>query len=402
MKGNRKAGSAYSQLNGKLCSIEEQILTTPRITPIHQDARFLLIREGTGKFTVQNTTYLLRPGTLISVLPWQISDILQIDSTIRYVLITYNYDAITQASKIFSNLDGQTESLLTSMENHPVVFLEPEDQTIEQLIGALSKELENEISLPFHNVNLTSILVQLTVYFIRLTNRQTYITKRSETDYTEILRYIYLHCSEKLTLDKLSSLFHCSPSIISSYLNQITGLSFSALLNEIRIGKTLNFIMYTDFTLKEMSEFLGYVDESHISKVFAARIGSKISDYKKVYQKVQNICRIEETRTVYTVINYIYRNYAEDLNAKDTAHKFGLSVPQLNELLLYQVEQNFSEFLNQVRVNRASELLLIPHKTVLEIAYEVGYKSPKTFTRNFLKLKGMPPNTFKQKYCVLL
>ena len=101
---------------------------------------------------------------------------------------------------------------------------------------------------------------------------------------------------------------------------------------------------------------------------------------------------------MYSVINYIYRNYADDLNAKDIAHQFGLSVPQMNELLIYQVEQNFTEFLNQVRVNKASELLLIPAKTVLEAAYEVGYNNPKTFTRNFLKLKGMTPITFKQKY----
>lgn len=402
MKGNHKKGAAYSQLNGKLCRIELKTLTYPHITPIHQDARFFLIKEGSGKLIIQNTVYSLRPNTLISVLPWQISDIPQIDSPIRYILVTYNYDAITQAVKIFSNLEGQTESFLTAMENHPVVPLDPNDHSVEFLMESLSKELGSEVALPFHNVCLTSILVQLAVHFIRFTDQQISENPEAEADYTEILRYIYLHCNEKLTLDKLSSLFHCSPSVISSYLNQITGLSFSALLSEIRIGKTLNFIMYTDFTLKEMSEFLGYVDESHISKVFAARIGSKISDYKKVYQKVQNICRIEETRTVYTVINYIYRNYAEDLNASDTAHKFGLSVSQLNELLLYQVEQNFSEFLNQVRVNRASELLLIPHKTVLEIAYEVGYKNPKTFTRNFLKLKGMPPNTFKQKYSVIL
>lgn len=113
---------------------------------------------------------------------------------------------------------------------------------------------------------------------------------------------------------------------------------------------------------------------------------------------MQNICRIDETRTAYMVINYIYRNYADDLNPQGISHQFGLSVPQLNNLLLYQVEQSFSEFLNQVRVNRASELLLIPSKTVLEVAFEVGYRNSKTFTRNFVKLKGMTPTTFKQKY----
>lgn len=389
---------------GRLYSYDIKTASEQPISLIHQDARFWMITAGSGKLLLQNRVYPLSTNTIVSVLPWQISDIIQIDSPLQYVLITYNYDAVTRAAKIFSNEDGQTESFLSIMENHPVVSLREHDDTIDYLTKTLSKEYGMETSRasssqrPFHNVNIVCLLVQLIIHFIRLTQEQKKEPAEVRIDYTEILRYIYLHCNEKLTLDRLSALFYCSQSTISSYLTKTTGLSFFDLLNEIRIGKTINYIMYTDFTLKEMSEFLGYVDESHISKVFTARIGSKISEYRKTYTKIQNICRIEETRTVYTVINYIYRNYAEDLNAKELAHQFGLSVIQLNDLLLYQVEQNFSEFLNQVRANRACELLLIPSKTVLEIAYEVGYKSPKTFTRNFMKLKGMTPNTFKQKY----
>lgn len=394
-----------SQLDpGKLCSFDIEYASEDPIPLIHQDARFWFITGGSGKLLLQNNVYTLGPNMLVSVMPWQISDIIEISSPLQYTLIAYNYDAVTRAAKIFSNQDGQTESFLCFMEDNPVVSLNGSDETIEYLIHTLSQELGKESTLPpsakmpFHNIYVVSLLVQLIIYFIRLTEKQKMKPTETRTDYTEILRYIYLHCNEKLTLEKLSSLFYCSPSTISSYLAKTTGLSFFDLLNEIRIGKTINFIMYTDFTLKEMSEFLGYVDESHISKVFTARIGAKISEYRKIYQKVQNICRIEETRTVYTIINYIYRNYAEDLSPKDIAHQFGLSVSQLNELLLYQVEQNFSEFLNQVRVNRASELLLIPSKTVLEVAYEVGYKNPKTFTRNFLKKKGLTPQAFRQNY----
>lgn len=394
-----------SQLDpAKLCSYDIENESEYPTPLIHQDARFLLVTAGSGKLLIQNRVYSLVPNTLVSVLPWQISDILEMNNPLQYILIAYNYDAITRAAKIFSNENGQTESFLSIMEDHPVVSLNSKNDTIDYLTSTLSKELGLESTLPssyqrpFQNVYIVSLLVQLIIHFIRLTQEQKKEPAEIRVDYTKILRYIYLHCNEKLTLDRLSSLFYCSQSTISSYLTQTTGLSFFDLLNEIRIGKTLNYIMYTDFTLKEMSEFLGYVDESHISKVFAARIGSNISEYRKIYQKVQNICRIDETRTVYTVINYIYRNYAEDLNAKELAHQFGLSVEQLNELLLYQVEQNFIEFLNQVRVNRASELLLIPSKTVLEVTYEVGYKNPKTFTRNFLLLKGMTPNSFKLKY----
>lgn len=405
MKHAQNNYAARSRLTpGKLYSCDIMNESKHPAPLIHQDARFWLITAGSGKLLIQNRVYLLTANTLVSVLPWQISEVMEADAYLQYTAITYNYDAVTRAAKIFSNEDGQTESLLSIMEDHPVVSLKQGDTIIEYLIGALFEELLIEDTPvaserpSFHNVNSLCLIVQLIIRFVRLTQQQKKEPAEVRIDYTEILRYIYMHCNEKLTLERLSALFYCSQSTISSYLTRTTGLSFFDLLNEIRIGKTINFILYTDFTLKEMSEFLGYVDESHISKVFTARIGSKIGEYRKIYQKVQNICRIEETRTVYTIINYIYRNYAEDLNAKDLAHQFGLSISQMNELLLYQVEQNFTEFLNQVRINKSCELLLIPSKTVLDIAYEVGYKNPKTFTRNFLKLKGMTPKTFKEKY----
>ncbi|MDO5136810.1 MAG: helix-turn-helix domain-containing protein, partial [Eubacteriales bacterium] len=63
---------------------------------------------------------------------------------------------------------------------------------------------------------------------------------------------------------------------------------------------------------------------------------------------------------------------------------------------LYQVEKNFSDFLNFVRVNRASELLKNTELGVLDIALEVGYHSAKTLTRNFLKFRTMTPAAFRQ------
>ena len=74
-----------------------------------------------------------------------------------------------------------------------------------------------------------------------------------------------------------------------------------------------------NLTLKELAEILGYVDESHISKVFAARLGTRIGQYRATYQKVQNICQIEESRLGYSLVQHICRHYREDLSAAGVA-----------------------------------------------------------------------------------
>ena len=72
------------------------------------------------------------------------------------------------------------------------------------------------------------------------------------------------------------------------------------------------------------------MDESHISKVFAARLGTRIGQYRATYQKVQNICQIEESRLGHSLVQHIYRHYREDLSAAGVARAFGISVQQLN------------------------------------------------------------------------
>ena len=161
------------------------------------------------------------------------------------------------------------------------------------------------------------------------------------------------------------------------------------------MGKTANYLLYTDLTLKELAEILGYVDESHISKVFAARLGTRLGEYRSTYQRVENICQVEESRLGYSLVNHVYRNYASDLRAGEVAQKFGISVEKLNRTLLYQTERNFEEFLGLIRVNRACELLASTRKTVLDIALDVGFHNQKTFTRNFLKHRQMTPSAYR-------
>ena len=95
-------------------------------------------------------------------------------------------------------------------------------------------------------------------------------------------------------------------------------------------------------------------------------------------------------------MSYIYRHYSEPLNPRMVGDLFRLSPKELNRILLYQVEMNFSDYLNFIRVNRASELLLLTARSILEIALETGYHNEKTLTRNFLKFRSMPPGKFRQ------
>ncbi len=75
---------------------------------------------------------------------------------------------------------------------------------------------------------------------------------------------------------------------------------------------------------------------------------------------------------------------------------FSISLIELNRLFIYYVEKNFKNFLNFVRINKSTKLLLETNMQITDIAFEVGYNTVKTFNRNFLKFQKILPTEFRK------
>lgn len=391
----------------KLCSFDVEVLTGPTTPLIHPMSRLWLINKGEGTLLLNNRECPLAPGTLVSVLPWQITDIIEVKAPLQFFVVAYYFDNVNEIIKTFYNPDQVALSVMQTMSKTPVItFKEEALEQIRQMFLQIRDELsaqakleltDMELSPEAHglsNLYLTNKLIEILVSFIRA--GRTLPVKETPMDASEIFQFLYSHLNEKITLSMLSHQFYMSESAISSYINKTTGLSFFDLLNEMRVGKTINYLLYTDFTLEELAEILGFVDSSHISKVFLTRIGMKANDFRKTYQSIGDKCHIKDRKIFYEIVSYIYRNYAENLQPKSVSEYFHISTKELNQILLFQVEMNFSDYLNYIRVNRASELLLETDKNLLSIALEVGYNTEKTLARNFIRFRAMTPGQFRK------
>ena len=391
----------------RLCSFDIEVISEPTTPLIHPMSRLWLINEGEGTLLLNDKKYPLKKGTLVSVLPWQITDIIEVKSPLQFFVMAYYFDNINEIIKTFYNPDSVNLSVSQAMSKNPVVsFDERSYVQMHQLFLQIRDELRTQSQidssdsgsapefLGLSKLYITNKLIEIIVSFIR--TRHTLPTQDTSTHASEIFQYLYTHLNQKITLSMLSQQFYMSESAISSYIKRTTGLSFFDLLNEMRVGKTMNYLLYTDFTLEELAEILGFVDSAHISKVFLARIGMRANDFRKTYQSIGDQCRIKDRQVFYAIVSYIYRNYAEDLQPKNVSEHFHISPKELNRILLFQVEMNFSDYLNYIRVNRASELLLKTDKSILTIALEVGYNTEKTLTRNFLRFRSMTPGKFRR------
>ncbi|MCR9141202.1 MAG: helix-turn-helix transcriptional regulator [bacterium] len=87
----------------------------------------------------------------------------------------------------------------------------------------------------------------------------------------------------------------------------------------------------------------------------------------------------------------------ENLSLDDLAIALRMNPEQLSQFLNKQLGKNFSTFINEYRIKEASELLLKdPKRTVLSIAYAVGFNSSSVFHEAFRRFAGTTPGKYRR------
>lgn len=90
----------------------------------------------------------------------------------------------------------------------------------------------------------------------------------------------------------------------------------------------------------------------------------------------------------------LYRD--EELSLADLADELALSTHQVSELINQELGKNFAAFVNDFRIREACELLRTDrNRSVLDIAFEVGFRTKSSFHRAFQKHTGQTPSEYR-------
>ena len=87
----------------------------------------------------------------------------------------------------------------------------------------------------------------------------------------------------------------------------------------------------------------------------------------------------------------------EELKIDDMAEAVGLGRTVFYEKIRHLVGVSPSDFLRQVRMQRAEQLVAKSRMSISEVAYAVGFSDPKYFTKCFKKVTGMTPSEYREK-----
>ena len=98
---------------------------------------------------------------------------------------------------------------------------------------------------------------------------------------------------------------------------------------------------------------------------------------------------------VQLAIGYINKNFKHDISLSDVAKEFSVTPNYLGTLILKWTGSSFSEYINTMRIDYASNLLVSSDLSVKEIAFTSGYNSVEYFLYVFKKAKGTTPLKYR-------
>lgn len=98
---------------------------------------------------------------------------------------------------------------------------------------------------------------------------------------------------------------------------------------------------------------------------------------------------------VKTIIKYIKRHYAERIMMDDIEKHCGYSKYYLSRVFKETCQKTIMGYLNEVRINKAKELLVKTDLDIKTVAESCGFECQSYFGKVFKKSEGRPPLSFR-------
>ena len=96
------------------------------------------------------------------------------------------------------------------------------------------------------------------------------------------------------------------------------------------------------------------------------------------------------------IVSYVREHLAEEITLTEIAKSLGYNPNYLSKCISDIFETNLCTLIANIRVDKARYLLYETDKTGLEICYDCGFGSERSFHRQFKSITGRTPKEYRK------
>jgi len=215
--------------------------------------------------------------------------------------------------------------------------------------------------------------------------------------------YHYYSEKEKLLINKLKV---ANKKDVINVINQ--------LFEDIESGGNLSYTYVRQALMRIISLMIELIIESgkNVKDIFGEKYDlykefshkETIADIKswlievsmRIIDAIDDINISKKQKHIQKIKDYIQENSSSDISLNDIAEHIGLNPAYLSKMFKESFGQNFIDYLNKVRINKAKQLLESTQLSIKDIGFKVGFNTIQNFMRAFKKYEGITPGQYRQ------
>lgn len=227
-------------------------------------ASIIIISSGRARFTINETSYELKTGSVLHVGPsMDICEEVLSDAKCSYIVIQYRI-----LDKEVRNFPIYTSHFILQIENQKKIF----QYAIELVESFRSTDIYMKLKC---KSLLLSFLVEL-IHALKTDSK-----KQPAIDLEKIKSYIHQYYAESITINDIANNFGIKRRYLTSIFQRYIGSSPIEYLTTYRIHKAQELLLLTDKQIIEIANSVGYVDNLYFSRVFKKKTGMSPTEYRK-------------------------------------------------------------------------------------------------------------------------
>lgn len=192
-------------------------------------------------------------------------------------------------------------------------------------------------------------------------------------------------------------IFECSEDDCELLYVCFTGVDYMWLISHTAFASGLSVTQQID--LPDPEKLYNVTSDGKGEIYQNARINAKICYLLSYYVEYFPAIKEEYNRYVLSATKYIELNYRNSsFTATDVSNYLKLDRSYLYKLFKAEIGMSVHDYINKLRISRASSLLASSNLTIKDVASESGFSDQMYFSRLFKKNKNLTPSQYRSYF----
>ena len=247
---------------------------------------YILVETGTAEFVVDCHSYIVGKGDMLLVAPRMSVKLMKKSSdfgTCGLCMEPFFFDSLSIGNYVYKRLYNSSHTTY-------VLRLEDSDTVhIHKTLDLMSHYLTSDHPAEMASSLVNFLLLQITEIFHSQNVHPAGRVKHSDALFRLFRKLLAENYRKEHELQFYADSLHISQTYLSRVIRQISGKTVNNYIAEALYTDARRLLVFTDLTVKEIAEQLGFSDQSSFGKFFKKKSETSPANFRDEYKKLHNL-----------------------------------------------------------------------------------------------------------------